>query len=353
MNLWNCESCKTLLPFYYRYFIRFLCPNCHQFQCQEGLLEFPPFAVLEQNPLEENTLFGPYEIREALAEGGAARLYRVFHSRLQQEYALKVLYPSSLELYEEERLRFYLEFRSAVRLSHPQSIRVYEAGFLEPFHFFTLKLFSGESLADLLEKTLFSEESALEWGIVLAEILQEIHEFGMLHRDIKPENILVDFEGRPVLTDFGLVPDPDLDARLAHSGYTLGTPSYMSPEQALGDSLDARTDIYSLGIVLYQMVSATLPFDADSSSEVMDKVVHAPLPPLREIASVSQAYQTLLEKCCAKDKTQRFRNATELLYALRKLQQQVRSPFWKTLKKYTVLFILGLILFLLWTLSLF
>ncbi|MEK7484103.1 MAG: serine/threonine-protein kinase [Planctomycetota bacterium] len=321
----RCGFCRHLYsPEKFASFLQILCPQCqHPLGLNKNHPEtvVPPFTVSPE--LLQGTLFGHYEIIDRIDEGGMAILYWAYHKNIKGDFALKILKPQeSHEVYEEDILRFYHEFRSASKLNHPHIIKVYEAGLIKNLHFFSMELLSGYSVADLLaEQHQLTEAESLRLVIPIAQALQHAHKKKVYHRDIKPENILFREQNVPILTDFGLAQDEKLDQRLSESGFTLGTPDYMSPEQALSKPCGPEADIYSLGVVLYELVSGKVPYPGKDPHEIMDKVVHGQPIPLDHVATVSPLYQQMVMKCIAKKPVLRYRKMKGLLEDLQRLEQ--------------------------------
>lgn len=304
-------------------FLQILCPRCQRLlylRQNHPEKQIPPPEILPELP--PGSHFGHYEIIDRIDEGGMAILYGAYHQEIKKDFALKILKPQeNLEVYEDDILRLYHEFRSASKLNHPHIIKVYEAGLMQQLHFFSMELLSGYSLADLLaEQRCVSESESIRILLPIAKALQHAHKRKVYHRDIKPENILFRDKMIPILTDFGLAQDETLDQRLSESGFTLGTPDYMSPEQALSKPCGPEADIYSLGVVLYELVSGTVPYPGDDPHEIMDKVVHGQPIPLYEVASVSPLYQEIVAKCLAKKPSSRYRKTKWLVDDLERLQ---------------------------------
>ncbi|MDX1994886.1 MAG: serine/threonine-protein kinase [bacterium] len=194
---------------------------------------------------------GQYEIRQQIGAGGMALVYKAYHARLDRYVAIKVLHQTHLQN-DAFRARFEREARIVARLEHPNIVPIYDYSEIGTQPYLVMKFIEGRTLRDVLRERQLSTEEVLQLMTPMAQALDYAHQQGVLHRDIKPSNIIIDGRGIPYLTDFGL-------ARLAQAGEStmsadmmLGTPQYISPEQASGKTeLDSRTDIYSLGVVLY------------------------------------------------------------------------------------------------------
>jgi tRNA A-37 threonylcarbamoyl transferase component Bud32 len=256
-----------------------------------------------------------YEIRAVLGEGGVGTVYRAYQADLHREVALKVMIAgehASPELLK----RFLREARAAASLTHPGIVPVYDVGAEGSLHYIVMELVEGGSLADLLRKGPLAPEAALRMAARLADALEEAHRKGIIHRDIKPSNILIDSRGRPRIADFGLAAAVYDSERLTRTGDILGTPWYMSPEQAFGEphEIDARSDVYSLGAVLYEMLTGRPPFDGTNSLQVLKKIeLEEPLPPSKRNPKLDPVVMRALEK----DRGRRYAGAAEFAQVLR------------------------------------
>ena len=252
-------------------------------------------------PNLESALAGQFTIERELGRGGMGVVLLAHDLMLDRPVALKVL-PSALAQQPSMRERFLREARTAARLSHPNIVPVYRADDVDGIAFFAMAYVEGESLAERLRDR--ERLPAAESVRILREVawaLAYAHAHGVVHRDVKPENILLDrATGRAIVTDFGIAHLAEA-SRLTQDGHVLGTVHYMSPEQACGDSLDGRSDIYSLGVVAYQMLSGHLPFEGMPAAAVI--VAHATreAPPLRELApDIPTSLDQIVGQCLAK-----------------------------------------------------
>ncbi|HUV14832.1 MAG TPA: serine/threonine-protein kinase, partial [Acidobacteriota bacterium] len=213
-----------------------------------------------------------YRVLERLGEGGMGIVYRAEDTRLGRQVALKFLSESLLEN-KEVLQRFQREARAASALSHPNICTIFDVGDSEGRPFIVMELLQGETLREVLKGKPLDVEALLEWAIQIAQGLQSAHERGIIHRDIKPANIFFSEQGLAKITDFGLaklLPDPTIsnssdwptetEDALTSPGTAMGTISFMSPEQARGEELDVRTDLFSFGVVLYEMATGKQPF---------------------------------------------------------------------------------------------
>jgi tetratricopeptide (TPR) repeat protein/predicted Ser/Thr protein kinase len=256
---------------------------------------------------------GRYQVVAELGRGGFATVYQGYDPGLERYVALKVLHP---ELTRDEAAlrRFQREAMAVARLRHPNVVIVYEFGEQTGTAYIVMEFVEGTTLKEKLGKPLPLDEAQRIVGDV-ASALDYAHGRGVVHRDIKPANIMITTESQVVLADFGI-------ALLAQSSDSitrglLGTPQYMAPEQALGDPIDARSDLYALGIVLFEMLAGQVPFRGDSPLATLALQVNAPLPKLRSInPSVPEAVEAMVERALAKDPAQRYESAAEFRDAL-------------------------------------
>jgi serine/threonine protein kinase len=264
---------------------------------------------------------GKYRLVEKLGQGGMAQVYKAYQSDLERYVAIKILHPH-LTGDAEFAARFQREARAIAALEHPHIVRIYDFDTDGDLAFIVMEYLSGSSLkARLREASCRNEYLPLDQVqqiiSALADALDYAHRHAVIHRDIKPSNVLITNDGRPVLTDFGIARMIDVTAITGSDG-TLGTPAYMSPEQAKGEPGNARSDIYALGVMLYQLCTNHLPFDADTPYAIILKHLTAPLPPPRSLRSdLPDALERIIFKALAKDPDERYPTAGEMARALR------------------------------------
>jgi serine/threonine protein kinase len=275
------------------------------------------------------TQLGPYKLVALIGSGGMGEVYRAHDTRLLRDVALKIL-PASF-LNDPERLRrFEQEARAVAALSHPNIVSVYDVGAAGDVHYIVSELLEGETLRQRLLPSGMPTRKATELAVPLAHGLAAAHEQGIVHRDLKPENIFVTRSGRLKILDFGLAklrrPEPDADtlegATVAgtDAGQVLGTVGYMSPEQVRGEPADHRSDIFSFGCILYEMLCGLRAFKRDTSAETMTAILHEDPPEFsaRSLAT-PPALERIVRHCLEKQPGQRFQSAHDLAFDLESL----------------------------------
>ena len=261
---------------------------------------------------------GRYRIVSKIAQGGMATVYLAWHSGLGHHVALKVLLPVFAQDEEFVR-RFKREAWAVAKLRHPNIVRIYDAGESEGYHYIAMEYIEGGSLKDLLDRQggrPLDLATALQIVRQIASALDYAHSRGIIHRDIKPSNILLTKEGKAVLTDLGIA-KAVAGTRLTKTLVTMGTPEYMSPEQGKGEEVDRRTDVYSLGVVIYEMLTGRAPFKADTPWAVIHQHVYETPPPLRSLnPRLPEGVARVVERALAKRPQERYASAGELARAL-------------------------------------
>lgn len=259
------------------------------------------------------TLNDRYKIEELIGEGATAIVYRGTDLRLQRDVAVKVLLP---HVNQTTRRRFEREAHAAAKLNHPSIMAIYDVGQDKSYEYLVVELIQGRPLYEMIPST---PDVVAEVGYQICMALDYAHQVGLIHRDIKPANIYLTPENQVKLMDFGLAIPKQGDAkRLTADGTIIGTPAYLSPEQAQGLPLDPRTDIYSTGIVLYEMVTGFLPFDADDIGTILLQQVRKPAdPPSKHKPDIPDALERVILKSLEKRPNNRFQTAAAMADALR------------------------------------
>ncbi len=263
-----------------------------------------------------------YEIIRILGRGGMGVVYKAHEMTLQRVVALKVL-PTHLAENKEFITRFYREARAAAQLNHPNVVTIHRVGSDDGYHYIAMEYLKGRELTEVIkEKKFLDVPTALEITRQVAGALAAAHELKILHRDIKPQNIMLDDTGRVKVMDFGIakIANPEGDTHaLTMTGQLIGTPAYMSPEQCKGAPSDHRSDIYSLGVVLYQMLTGRVPYTGETPLAVIRKIVEDPVPAVYGFnQEVPDAAVKILHKALAKDPEQRYASASDLESDIRK-----------------------------------
>jgi serine/threonine protein kinase/tetratricopeptide (TPR) repeat protein len=285
-------------------------------------------------------VFSHYKITRELGSGGMGIVYEAEDSRLGRRVAVKFL---PLEMAQDSQLieRFQREARASSALNHPNICTIHAIEQHERQHFLVMELLEGQTLAQLMQRQTFTMEKLLPMAVQIADALESAHAKGIVHRDIKPANLFVTDRGQVKILDFGLAKieraeiapagsSPSqmdtMAAELTSPGAAMGTVSYMSPEQARGQLVDARTDLFSLGTVLYQLAAGVLPFKGETSAMVFDAILNRdPLPVTDANPAVPADFGRILSKLLEKDRTMRCQTATELKTDLNRLKRDLDS----------------------------
>jgi len=285
--------------------------------------------------LSTGTTLAHYEIRSQIGKGGMGEVYLAQDTKLDRRVALKILSPEFAE--DKDRMnRFILEARSASALNHPNIITIYEIGEANGLHFIATEYIEGETLLTKLKEESLSLQSTLEIALQIASALDAAHQAGIVHRDIKPDNVMVRRDGIVKVLDFGIAKLTAADTgEIDHEGETLvqvktrvgmilGTVAYMSPEQARGTATDARTDIWSFGCVLYEMLTRQQPFRGETMTDVLANVINREPAPVRAQRQDTPAeLERIINRTVRKNREERYQSARELVDELKQLQTRM------------------------------
>jgi eukaryotic-like serine/threonine-protein kinase len=280
-------------------------------------------------PLTSGTKLGPYEIQSPIGAGGMGEVYRARDGRLHRDVAIKIL-PASFSADPERLQRFAQESRAAAALNHPNILSIFDIGEDRGAPYVVSELLEGETLRERLRNGALSSRKAIDYAQQIASGLAAAHEKAIVHRDLKPENIFVTSDGRMKILDFGLakLTRPEADASGdaptqqvgTEAGTVMGTVGYMSPEQVRGKPTDSRSDIFSFGAVLYEMVSGKRAFHGDSAVDTMSAILKEDPPDLGETdRNVSPALERIVRHCLEKNPGERFQSARDLVFDLEAL----------------------------------
>jgi len=303
--------------------------------------------------LAPGTRLGPYEVIAPLGAGGMGEVYKARDTRLGRTVAIKVLAAgvaadpgpsassgsSRVQSRDERHRRFEQEARAVSSLNHPHICVLYDIGSQDGVDFLVMEHLEGQTLKARLESARLPIREAVDLGMEVADALEAAHARGIVHRDLKPANIFLTRRGQAKLLDFGVAklaadqPAADTEAETkggawaTGAGVTLGTVGYMSPEQVRGEMVDARTDLFSLGVVLYEMLTGTAPFRGATSGVVLGEILtKAPTAPVKLNPDVPPDLERLLNKLLEKDRALRYQSAADLSADFRRLERSLASP---------------------------
>ncbi len=300
--------------------------------------------------LETGTIIKQYKIILPIGKGGMGEVFLAEDTKLKRQVALKIL-PSEFAEDKDRMSRFVREAQSASALNHPNIITIHEIGESNGTHFIATEFIEGKTLNDYTKTNPLNYKSALEIAIQVASALDEAHSAGIVHRDIKPENVMIRSNGLAKILDFGIAKFAEqkerkgergkeelgeneatlaLSPHLPHSpsphlptspGMIIGTANYMSPEQAKGKIVDARTDIFSFGVVLYEMIAGGLPFEGENALEMIGAILHKEAKPLD--ADVPTEISKIINKCLRKDRDERYQTIKDVGNDLKDIKQEL------------------------------
>ena len=291
--------------------------------------------------LVPGTRLGRYEILEMIGAGGMGQVYRACDTQLPRLAAIKVL-PSDLSSDPERRQRLEREAHAIATLQHPHICTLYDVGTQDGVDFLVMEYLQGETLAERLQKGSLPLEQTLRIGSEVADALDAAHRRGIVHRDLKPANIFITTHGESKVLDFGLAkldenePTPDTPTALIAAsqkmlttpGLAMGTVAYMSPEQVRGKELDRRTDIFSLGAVLYEMATGKLAFPANTTAVTFKQILDSqPIPPTRLNPAMPERFDEIVGKTLEKDRDLRYQSAADVRADIYRLKRDSASGF--------------------------
>ncbi len=305
-----------------------------------SLIELPAYQLAAPLLIGEHdkSLIGKslahYQIVALLGQGGMGEVYQARDTRLDRTVALKIL-PAEVAADAERMRRFIREAKAASALNHPNVAHIYEIGEAEGLSFIAMECVEGQTLAAKINGQPLEVSEIVEIGSQIADALDEAHSKGITHRDIKPANVMLNERGQVKVLDFGLAkiarPTQPISSDISTlaktaPGVVMGTVPYMSPEQALGREVDQRSDLFSLGVVLYEMATGRLPFAGTNTSELLDRILHAqPEAMARFNYDVPAELERIVRKCLEKERERRYQSARELLVDLKNLKRDSDS----------------------------
>ncbi len=318
------------------------CPKCHsdnpdtQRFCGDCGTQLPSSEEISvsltetlETPKKElttgSTFAGRYQIIEELGKGGMGKVYKVLDNKINEKIALKLIKP---EIASNKKIieRFSNELKMARKISHRNVGRMYHLGEQEGTHYITMEFVPGEDLKSMIRMSgQLGIRTAVNIAKQVCEGLSEAHRLGVVHRDLKPQNIMIDKEGNTKIMDFGIARSVKAKG-ITGSGVMIGTPEYMSPEQVEGEKIDHRSDIYSLGVVLYEMVTGEVPFDGETPLSIALKHKdEIPGDPRNLNIQIPEDFSRVILKCMEKNRDKRYRNAAEMLSALTRIEKDIST----------------------------
>ena len=284
--------------------------------------------------------FGNYELLEKIASGGMGVVYKARQKNLNRIVAIKMILAGQFAG-EQEIERFQVEAEAAGKLDHPGIVPVFDVGCFQDQHYFSMAFVDGESLADKITRGPMPPREAASLARKIADAIQVAHDQGIVHRDLKPGNVLLDGREQPRITDFGLAKRVEGDSELTTTGMVLGTPRYMPPEQALGKDISTAADVYSIGAILYAMLTGQAPFEGSTQLEVIMQVINEEPVMLQMVdKSIPKDLEVICLKCLEKNAADRFDSAKDLADDLQRFligePIRAKNDLWRRFRKWTI-----------------
>ncbi len=284
--------------------------------------------------------FGDYELLEKIAQGGMGVVFKAQQASLNRIVAIKMI-SSGQFAGEVEIKRFYVEAEAAGKLDHPGIVPVFDVGCFQGRHYYSMAFVEGQSLSARIRKAPLSPRQAASMVQQIATAIQVAHDQGIIHRDLKPGNVLLDDRDQPRITDFGLAKRVEGESELTTTGIVLGTLSYMPPEQAAGKKIEAAADIYSLGAILYAMLTGRPPFESNSQLNTILQVLHdEPVAPRKIDKRIPRDLEAICLKCLEKNVSNRYKTASDLSADLQRYLAgepiQAKDDWWRRVRRWMI-----------------